>query len=136
MEKELRFLKIDLSIQKILLVLSVLGILTLYLAAIPFVLLGFWQIVSGIYGALKLNSKVHKRYLAVVLPYVVGMFFGMETIIDYFFAGVFIFYLIIPFGFALWYFSISKKTIEELDVTAIYGEMDLEDILDSDEVLK
>ena len=134
MENEIWFLKIDYNIQKALLILSVIAIPTFYLFFIPFLLLGFWQVASGLHGVIALKSKHHIYYITIVFPYLSLMYFFFGETITYAFPLLILFYILIPSILAGLYFNLTKKTWNQLKENSTQlNEFEMEEVLDNGE---
>jgi len=132
MDTPIRFLEMDYKVQKILLILSLVAILTFYLFFIPFLLLGFWQLISGFYGAIKLKSKHHFLYLGLAIPYLIFIILFIAKIMGTFSIGELLFFCIfVPFIMAILFFHLTKKTKEGLEENIEIEEFEMKDILDS-----
>lgn len=150
MSKGLRFVEIDLLIQRVVgsvyLFTGLLGLISpvfLIITLLTQIILGGWQVISAIVIAIINKSMERKIYLLFVFTYLftssIISFYVLENSINSVF-GLFIFGgVIIPFGCAVWYYLLTVKTYKimlqhpDLDVNYI---QDMEKVLDSGELIR
>lgn len=152
MKLQKTLLNIDLAIQMILLILTIMtGMASIMdggaviVLALMLLLLGIWQLLSGIVLGLLRNDKKRGTYLLSSISYLLLLAMGTSIVSTMNFGGSFevlliaIFVLIIPLAISVWYYLYSQK-----DKKILQKEMEgmlppskkLDDILDTDEILK
>lgn len=141
MENLIRFIKIDVVVQKILLFLVVITGIFLMPLMITLPALGAWQLFSAFLIRWRLKDEIRKKYLIFSIAYL-GLMFALIYFGDNFgfrdheFLIGFIF-IPIPFGIAIWYFIATKNTLKELQKLEIVEMPEaMENILDSEEIFK
>lgn len=138
MENLIKFIKVDLIVQKILLFLAVLTSAMVFPLAITLPVLGAWQLFSAAVIAHRLKDKKRIKYLAFSVAYLCVMYLttmiGGEVELLFLWGGIFIF---IPFCIAIWYYIETKNKLKELKKLEI-AEMPemMANILDSEEIFK
>ncbi len=141
MENLIRFIKIDIVVQKVLFFLVVITGIFLMPLMITLPALGGWQLLSAFIIRWRLKDEIRKRYLIFSIAYIGLMFLSVylndnyRSDYDEFFIGLI--FIPIPFGIAIWYFITTKNTLKELnklEIVEIPEEM--ENILDSEEIFK
>ncbi len=141
MENLIRFIKIDIVVQKVLFFLVVITGIFLMPLFITMPTLGAWQLFSAFTIRWRLKDEIRKRYLLFSIAYL-GLMFGSVYMQDNFRFDAFdyllpLIFILIPFGIAIWYFIKTKNTLKELKKLGIV-EMpeEMENILDSEEIFK
>lgn len=137
MENLIKFIKIDIVIQKILLFLAMLTSFMVFPLMITLPVLGAWQLFSAAVITYRLKDRKRTKYLIFSVAYL-GMMY-LSTMIDGglqpFFSGVI--FIPIPFGIAIWYYLETKNKLKELEKLGIAEMPDvMENILDSEEIFK
>ncbi len=119
----IRFLRIDLTIQVLLIGLAMVTAIFLFPLMITMPLLGIWQIISALVAYSYLRDKKHRDYLiacAIVLSSMV-----VSTTIDLNYkpeTSVYaIIFLVIPTIMAFWYANLTSITKKELILK--YGDL-------------
>lgn len=140
MKDQIRFLKLDILIQKILFLLVFLSVLPLMTLSISMPILGAWQLFSGLITRRWFDDKMRKKYLRNSFAYL-GLMFGayyfmyyFEGVEAYIFVLLFVF-VVIPLFIATWYYVVTKHSLEDLlkkEIVDIPESMN--DILDSEEI--
>ncbi|MEM6966837.1 MAG: hypothetical protein AAF573_18880 [Bacteroidota bacterium] len=141
MKGYIRFLKVDIAIQTILLICVVPCLVLYFLIGFPLISLGAWQILSALVAWFTIKSKAHKKYLIRSISYVsVGLLLIYNNDYLSYELGLFLVVvglIIIPIGIAIWYYDLTKKTLKTLKENRVieyeYGAFD--NVLDSDEIL-
>jgi len=146
-------LSIDLVGQLILLILLggsvVVSILsagtTLIFTGLVLFFLGLWQVGSGLlFGIIRSDGR-RAEYVVKSIIYVCVLFFGSFLLdgvtLPMFFNWflIILFFLVIPSGIANWYYQYSQKDLAKLKTeerNQIPTTSDLDDILDSEEILR
>ena len=149
MNKGLGFLKVDIVLQQIIggiyLFTMLLGIITpgaILVAMLLQLALGGWQLISTLTHSINGHVKSRTTYIASVLCYFIVLIIGSLLIANnmirentiLFVLGL----IIIPIILAVWYLIISKKDYKERSRGPIHHKAyapDMEDILDSEEIL-
>lgn len=141
MENLIRFIKIDIVVQKVLLFLVVITGVLLMPLMITLPVLGAWQLFSAFLIRWRLKDEIRKKYLLFSIAYLGLMFLSVYLENHYredsyeFLLGLF--FIPIPFGIAIWYFIATKKTLKELQKLEIVEMPEaMENILDSEEIFK
>jgi len=107
-----RFLKWDIFIQKALLISCLLSIVNPWLIILSLLLLGFWQIISGFYGAFVLKGNVHRIYLIGAFIYLGIMYLLTYGEFGDQFVPFVMVYIIGPLIIAIWYLNLTMKTLK------------------------
>ncbi len=140
-------LNVDLVIQGILILLAILGAIT---TAVTFgeagialgyalLLLGGWQLGSGVFMGIILRDEVRAKYFLGSVIYLLliatfGDFLPKNNDHVWKIFGV-IFIVIIPMLIAFWYFKLTKSTIKKIEMN-IEVPSEMKDILDSEEIFR
>jgi len=140
-ENLIRFLKMDIVIQKVLFFLVIITGIILFPLMVTLPALGAWQLFSAFTIRWCLTDKVRKKYLLFSFAYL-GVMFLSVNLTDHFRSDFYGFlvglvFIPIPFGIAVWYFFTTKNTLrelEKLDIVEIPETM--ENVLDSEEIFK
>ena len=143
MESLIRFLKVDITIQTSLVFLSCACVLVIFFIWIPLILLGIWQIISAIVVWSKLRDRNRKNYLIFCLLYLGVMWlfaiYG-DLVLRTSFSTIlfFLVFILFPIIIAFTYLNLTKRTLKLLEGGKVieFSSIELENILDSDEVLK
>ena len=141
MESLIRFLKIDATIQILLLIITAGTILVFWFIGIPLIILGLWQLISALTVWLKLRDKTRRNYMIFSLIYIVLMFFSGFYIDAFLDKGVAFFvifqFIIFPVMIAIWYLTLTNRTLKKLQEgkTIEFTKQELENVLDIEEVL-
>ncbi len=114
-----KFLKIDVIIQRVFLVLIVFGLFVFPISMLLSIPFGAWQVISGVVGALY-GSQWRKKYLGVVAIYFMSYPFvyylsdviGRSMIFEYTFGAI---YVITPIVLGLTYYIKSEKEYPKND---------------------
>ncbi|MFK7775124.1 MAG: hypothetical protein AB8F94_23485 [Saprospiraceae bacterium] len=142
MRDQIKFLKTDIFIQKSLFLLVFISALPIFTLSMTMPLLGAWQLFSGLATKGWFDDKKREKYLrnSFVL---LGLMFGSYYFADYFEgSGIFIFalflmFVIIPMCTALWYYIVTKHSLEDLQKQNIVDVPEsMNEILDSEEIFK
>ena len=138
MKNLVKFVKIDIKIQQILIGITVASLIFPLMISIPLILLGAWQLFSGIYLGLKLKDSNRAIYLVFSTVLLLLMF--TATNINMSGDGEFlifsIVFIIVPFITALCYLKYSFITLDKLggDKYEIFTDREMEEVLDSEEL--
>ncbi len=141
MKNLIKFIKVDIVVQKILFfVVCITGIAVMPLI-ITLPILGGWQILSACIIWNRLRDRTRKKYLAYSISYLALMWLSVISA-DYFQSGLFEFmvgliFIPIPFCIAIWYYLETKNTLLELEKKGIVEMPEaMNKILDSEEIFK
>ena len=147
MKAGIRFLRIDLTIQKILgfiyLTLGLLGIAinsALMFALLTQLVIGIWQVVSAFTITMFNRDRKRLPYILSVVSYFMILFFSFLILENLEIKGgipLIVFGIVIlPMSLAVWYYWITYKNYEFLLKNSTQDEElihDMEDVLDSGE---
>ena len=141
MKNLIKFIKIDIVVQKVLFVLVVVTGVFLLPLMITLPALGAWQLFSAFIIWWRLKDVIRKRYLLFSIAYLVLLFISGYSqgyirvdVYEFLLALIFVF---IPFGIAMWYFITTKNTLKKLQKLEIVEIPEaMENILDSEEIFK
>ena len=112
MKNKIRILKVDFFIQKLLLVSLFAALISPYLLILGLIVLGFWQVMSGLFGALVLRERNHIHYLFGAFSYL-GFLYWFESV-DFELPFLpFVLYLAIPIRMAFWKLKLTKETLDK-----------------------
>jgi len=144
MESLIRFIKIDIAVQRILIVIACFMVLMPVFLILALPLLGAWQSLSAMVIYSKLKDPIFKNHLIFSLKYIALMFslicfwsIGVEISGIIYTILLLIALIIIPIYLATEYLKMTKETIKKLDGKIIeFNELELENILDAEEVLR
>lgn len=137
----IRFIKIDILVQKVLFFLVVITGIFLMPLLITLPMLGGWQLFSAFTISWRLKDRVRRRYLLFSISYL-GLIFGSFYLKDYLRFDVFdyllpLIFIPIPFGIAIWYFIQTKNILKELEKLGIVEMPEtMKNILDNEEIYK
>jgi len=133
MQQFIKFLRFDTTFQLVLILGNVMAAFTIVGLGISLPLLGLWQVISGIVGYRYQKNTERALYLAacaLVLTLMAAMI-AIGVSVKYEFL-LFILFIVIPVGMAIYYFSLTKRTLRELD-KEYFGQQDnIEDLLDDE----
>jgi len=141
MENLIKFIKIDIVVQKILFFVVCLTGIIVFPLMITLPILGGWQLLSAGIIWNRLRDMTRKKYLAYSISYLGLMVLSVFSA-DYFRSGLFEFmvgliFIPIPFFIAIWYYLETKNTLQELEKKGIVEMPEvMDDILDSAEIFK
>jgi len=135
-------LKIDLTVQKILVSLTCCSLIIFPFVGVMLCILGGWQLFSSIVIGYTLKDRKRGIYLWLSFLYLLFMW-GSVSIGDlgeegFELIALAIIFIVIPLFIASWYFRLTSKTLEasKKEEYIYSGKEGLEDILDSDELLE
>lgn len=142
MKSQIKFLKTDILIQKILFLLILLSALPVITLSITLPILGVWQLFSAFKTRDWFEDEMRKKYLRNCFAYL-GLMFGAFYLMEYF-RGVdayifvlFLVFVLIPMFIAVWYYVVTKHSLEDLLKKGIVDiPEEMENILDSEEIFK
>jgi hypothetical protein len=141
MENLIKFIKIDIVVQKILFFVVCITGIVVFPLMITLPVLGGWQLLSAGIIWNRLKNEIRKKYLRYSISYL-GLMFLSFFLANYFQSGLFGFmvaliFIPIPFCIAIWYYLETKSTLQELEKKGIVEIPEvMSDILDSEEIFK
>jgi len=112
MGNKIRFLKADIFIQYGILLSFIFTAAMPYFLLLSLLLLGFWQIISGFYGAFILGERTHKIYLVGAFSYLVFLYEFEKVGYEIGFLANLSIHAIVPIIIAVWYLRLTKRTLE------------------------
>lgn len=137
----IKFLKIDIVIQRIIFFLVCLTGFMVFPLLITLPILGAWQLLSATITFSLLKDRRRKKYLLYSIAYLGLMFLSVHfgdyilTDLGEFLIGVI--FIPIPFGIAIWYYLETTNTLKELEKKGIVKMPEsMNEILDSQEIFK
>jgi len=145
MESLIRFLKIDINIQRLLFFMACITVVSPPFLIFSMTLLGLWQMLSSMYVWSRLRDDVRRQYmifgliLFVTIILVMGLVFSFD-LRDF---GI----LVMLFGFGVvgvtlyigfWHLDMTKRTLAKLLEQEMIGfsPKEMETILDTDEIFE
>jgi len=143
----IRFLKIDLIIQRIILgvyfTIGLLGMVLhsfLILALLTQIVIGLWQVISAFVFTLSGNKR-RATYLLAVVSFFILLACGISLVSNQVLPESFLLFIvglvIVPMVFAIWYYVITQTHYNEAILNPKGNEdlkIGMEDILDSEEM--
>ena len=143
MKDLIRFVKIDILVQQMLFFLVCASVIVFFYLPVTLCLLGAWQLFSAVVIRRKIEDDARKKYLissgihlALMGGVICYMIYGNSQA-DSFLFFLFFLFLFNPVFLAIWYYVISKHTLEDLErerIIEMPETMNL--ILDSEEIFK
>ncbi len=147
MNAGIRFLKVDLIVQRIILgvyfTVGLLGMIVhsfLFLALLMQIVIGIWQVISAFVLTLSGNKR-RVTYLLAVVSFFILLACGVALVSNRAIPeSVFLFIVglvIVPMVFAIWYYVITQIHYNEAILNPSQNEdlkIEMEDILDSEEL--
>lgn len=141
MESLIKFIKVDIVVQKILFFVVCITGVVIFPLMITLPILGGWQLLSAGIIWIRLKDKLRMKYLLCSISYLALMFLSVFST-DFFKSDFFqfiigIMFIPIPFGISIWYYLETKNTLLELEEMGIVEMPEaMNDILDSEEIFK
>lgn len=108
------FLKIDYSLQSLLLIGMGLSLVMFPISMMLLLFFGAWQLISGLITAFFYKPLNRDYYLAKSIGYIALLLIGTELVDNGFLENLetvlfFIFWIIIPLGIGVWYYLMVRR---------------------------
>ena len=137
----IKFIKVDIVVQKILFFVVCISAIVVYPLALSLPALGAWQLFSAFTIRKRLKDEFRKKYLPYSISYL-GFMVLSFFLADYIGSGLYEFmigliFIPIPFCIAIWYYLETSSTLKHLKRQGIVEMPEaMNEILDSEEIFK